>query len=195
MQQDHVAVPTVYSIPMDDSILKYEKKPMAFMKEFVKYIFLGTGLLTCPVIDISIFANSQLLDSELHLSATPEQQDSKDPKNIPDIEIMPVSRWLLNVSLILIVATVTNRCYRRGLQQGRGQVQYSQCPSEAAIHWNRQTPLQQSPGPPRHRLRYAEEPGRLGSPAYCHSPLRRRRQRDGSPRVLDHRLPCPRRRL
>jgi len=87
--QDHAAIYTVYNIPMHASLVKYEKQPLGFIIEAIKYLVFGTGLLACPVIDINIFANSQHLDSQCHFTATPEEQDSRDPKNLPDIEIMP----------------------------------------------------------------------------------------------------------
>lgn len=75
---------------MNDSIVKFEKQPIAFLKEVVKYVFLGKGLLTFPSIGMSIFANSEHLDSKYRLTASPEQQDSRNPKNLPDIEVMIV---------------------------------------------------------------------------------------------------------
>lgn len=76
---------------MQDSMLKFQTRPWLFLKEIVKYVLFGTGFLTCPVVDVQIFVNSQHLDARSHLVVSPEQQDCKDPKNLPDIEITPVS--------------------------------------------------------------------------------------------------------
>lgn len=47
--------------------------------------------MTCPVVDVFIFAKANLLNDQGHLRASPTQMNAKDPVNIPDIEIMPVS--------------------------------------------------------------------------------------------------------
>lgn len=85
-----MAVPVVYSVPMRDSLLYYEKNTISFLREVLKYIFLGRGILTCPVLDLAIFANTDTLDSNsrLHTSALP--LDARDPHNLPNVEIMPV---------------------------------------------------------------------------------------------------------
>ena len=71
-------------------MVKFRNQPLAFLKEIVNYVLYGTGVLTFPVIDIAVFANSQHLDDQHHLVASKEQQDSTKPENLPDIEIMPV---------------------------------------------------------------------------------------------------------
>ena len=69
----------------------YEKNAFAFFREIFKYIFIGDGILTCPVVDVFIFAKAELLDDQGCLRASSAQMNAKDPANIPDIEIMPVS--------------------------------------------------------------------------------------------------------
>ncbi|KAH8114085.1 alcohol oxidase [Phellopilus nigrolimitatus] len=89
--QDHIAVPVVYQVPMQDSLVGLEKEFFTFMREFVKYMVFGTGLLLSPVVELSIFAKSDMMDAQSHLQATVSQMDAKDPANIPDIEIMPLA--------------------------------------------------------------------------------------------------------
>lgn len=71
-------------------MVKFKNQLLAFLKEIVNYVLYGTGVLTFPVIDIAIFANSKHLDDRHHLVASEEQQDPTKPENLPDIEIMPV---------------------------------------------------------------------------------------------------------
>lgn len=67
----------------------YEKNPFAFLHEVLKYTFLGTGVLTHPVVDLCMFVKSDVPGDKGFLRAS--QSDAKDPNNVPDIEIMTVS--------------------------------------------------------------------------------------------------------
>ena len=91
IQQDHLAVPTVYNVPMEDSLLVLEKRPLVFIRELFKYLTRGAGLLLSPVLEAVIFAKDDLLDENSTLTATESQLDARDVANIPNIEIMPVS--------------------------------------------------------------------------------------------------------
>ncbi|KAH8114090.1 alcohol oxidase, partial [Phellopilus nigrolimitatus] len=88
--QDHIAVPIVYHVPMSDSLVNLEKRPLSFIREFFEYMIFGTGLLLSPVLALSVFAKSDLLDAQSHLRASSQQTDARDPENLPDIEIMPI---------------------------------------------------------------------------------------------------------
>ncbi|KAI5123485.1 hypothetical protein M0805_008855 [Coniferiporia weirii] len=89
--QDHLAVPTVFHVPMEDSLVAVERDFLTFMREFLKYLTRGTGLLLSPVLESSIFARANLLDSQSNLQATASQLDARDPANLPDIEIIPIA--------------------------------------------------------------------------------------------------------
>ncbi|KAH8108860.1 alcohol oxidase [Phellopilus nigrolimitatus] len=89
--QDHLAVPIVFQVPMEDSLLSIEKRFFTFMREFVKYMTRGTGLLLSPVLESGIFVKSDLLDAESNLHASALQLNARDPANIPDIEIIPIA--------------------------------------------------------------------------------------------------------
>lgn len=78
-------------MPLEESVVYHEKNMSAFFREILKYIFIGDGILTCPFVDIFIFAKASLLDDQGRLRTSPAQMNAKDPANIPDIEIMPVS--------------------------------------------------------------------------------------------------------
>ena len=90
-QQDHFSVPLGYFIPMSHSLLRIEST-LGFLKEFLKYLITGKGLILGPVPEVLLFAKSDLLnDNTSKSNAFPRQSDSSNPDNLPDIEIMPVS--------------------------------------------------------------------------------------------------------
>jgi hypothetical protein len=74
---------------MAHSLLRIQS-PLSFLVEFAKYIFGGKGLVLSPVPEIVLFANTRLLNNESATRASPNQLDSSNPANLPDIEIMPV---------------------------------------------------------------------------------------------------------
>ncbi|KII84131.1 hypothetical protein PLICRDRAFT_118582 [Plicaturopsis crispa FD-325 SS-3] len=90
--QDHLGVSTIYQIPMSDSFNILHSSPARVVRELVKYIVSGTGLFLSPIAQISIFVRSMLLDNESKIKPhQPADVDSRNPDNIPDIEIMPVA--------------------------------------------------------------------------------------------------------
>lgn len=94
IQQDHFGVPVVYQCPMADSLLCLEQRPITFIREFIHYMLYGTGLLLSPVLELSIFAKADRLDTESKVTL-PAQSDARDTENLPDIEIIPVShKWI-----------------------------------------------------------------------------------------------------
>jgi choline dehydrogenase len=58
------------------------------LKEFVRFLVKGDGLLLSPNPQLSIFALSRLIDEKG--ASTPGLVDACDAKNVPDIEIMPI---------------------------------------------------------------------------------------------------------
>ena len=62
-----------------------------FMKEFFKYITKGKGLLLSPVLEVCIFARSDLVDVNGEMRTSDSQLDASNPENLPDIEIIPVN--------------------------------------------------------------------------------------------------------
>ncbi|KAL5480189.1 hypothetical protein ACEPAI_1459 [Sanghuangporus weigelae] len=89
--QDHLAVPTVYYVPVKDSLVVLEARPLVFIKNFIRYVFRGTGLLLAPVVESMIFAKDDLLDEESNFLASASQLNARDVANIPNIEIMPIA--------------------------------------------------------------------------------------------------------
>ena len=84
-------MPTVYSVPVKDSLVVLEARPFVFIKNFFKYLLRGNGLLLAPVLESVIFAKDDLLDEDANFQASPAQLNARDAANIPNIEIMPVS--------------------------------------------------------------------------------------------------------
>jgi len=89
--QDHFSVPIVFNIPMEDSFVRLERRPQVFLVELFRYLTSGTGLLLSPVVELDVFAKSDLLDDQSRLEASAAKVDARDPKNIPDIEIIPIA--------------------------------------------------------------------------------------------------------
>ena len=79
-----------YHIPMTDSLVAVEKRPLTLVKELFKYLTRGKGLLLSPVLETCLFARSDLLNTDGHLKADELQLNASDPANLPDIEIIPV---------------------------------------------------------------------------------------------------------
>ena len=89
-QQDHPRVPLIFRAPLNDSLKKLEKSPFVLVKELLKYLVFGRGLFLSPNPQSTIFACSRLLDDDLRTVAKdPADLDPYDPRNLPDIEIMP----------------------------------------------------------------------------------------------------------
>ncbi|KAJ6515062.1 GMC oxidoreductase, partial [Mycena vitilis] len=90
--QDHLAVPLQFRIPMSDSLSKILLRPWILLKELFLYIFFGLGLLLSPVLELSVFVQSRLLDDKLRVpSYSAQDMDGSKPENRPDFEIMPAS--------------------------------------------------------------------------------------------------------
>ncbi|KAF8526937.1 alcohol oxidase [Hysterangium stoloniferum] len=87
--QDHIGIPILFNVPLEDSILSMQRRPWVALREFFKYWIFGTGMLLCPVHELSLFAKSELLSADFQNGvADPTKLDRTDPANIPDIEIM-----------------------------------------------------------------------------------------------------------
>lgn len=91
-QEDHLGVPLQFRIPAEDSLTQIQLRPWIFVWNFLLYLFFGQGLLISPVVELSIFLQSRLLDSKFSI-VTPSKDDTDAalPQNRPDIELMPVS--------------------------------------------------------------------------------------------------------
>ena len=79
-------VPIDWSVPIDDSLIVLQEKPLRFALELVRYMLWGTGLLLAPVVQMFIFLHSGVLDAH----GTPVREKSP-PEPLPDIEVIPVS--------------------------------------------------------------------------------------------------------
>jgi hypothetical protein len=83
---------------VSDSLAKIELRPWLFLKELILYVFFGLGLLLSPVLELSVFIQSRLLDEKFRVSSYSQHDlDSSIPQNRPDIEIMPVGAFALSI--------------------------------------------------------------------------------------------------
>ena len=79
--------PMDWTVPLNDSLLVLQEKPLRFVYEFMRYMLWGTGLLLAPVVQMFIFLHSQMLDSNGNPLG-----EKDPPEPLPDIEVIPVSR-------------------------------------------------------------------------------------------------------
>ncbi|GJJ10598.1 hypothetical protein Clacol_004825 [Clathrus columnatus] len=90
--QDHLSVPLQFKVPVWDSLTQIELRPWVILKYLFLYLFFGMGIFLAPVLELSIFLQSRLLDETYRLRSIKEEDlDASLPKNRPDIEIMPIS--------------------------------------------------------------------------------------------------------
>ncbi|KAJ7642731.1 alcohol oxidase [Mycena polygramma] len=90
--QDHLSVPIQFRVPVSDSLAKIELRPWLLLKELILYLVFGLGLLLSPVLELSIFVQSCLLDENFRVPSHSQQDmDGSKPENRPDIEIMPIA--------------------------------------------------------------------------------------------------------
>ncbi|KII89426.1 hypothetical protein PLICRDRAFT_53855 [Plicaturopsis crispa FD-325 SS-3] len=90
--QDHIAVSTMYRIAVNDSFFVLEKRPLRGLLEALKYLIWGKGLFLCPISPLLVFTRSALLGDDFHVTTTDHSElDTSLPKNIADIELMPMA--------------------------------------------------------------------------------------------------------
>ncbi|KDQ11059.1 hypothetical protein BOTBODRAFT_35593 [Botryobasidium botryosum FD-172 SS1] len=90
--QDHPRIITTYRVPMQDSLRILEVSFIRMIIEFIKYVFLGTGLFLYPIAQFMLIASSKFITDDAQIVPhTLSQLDSRQPDNIPDIEIVPVT--------------------------------------------------------------------------------------------------------
>jgi len=84
-------LPVQFFVAPKDSIRKLQSRPWLLILAFFQYLLFGTGLLLSPVLELSIFIQSRLLDEKYRVVMQTEKDlDCTLPRNLPDIEIMPV---------------------------------------------------------------------------------------------------------
>ncbi|KAJ7593783.1 alcohol oxidase [Mycena floridula] len=88
--RDHSFVPLAFEVPMNESLHVLFNKPVRALVELLRYVVTGNGLFTIPFLQSTIFVHSDLLNENMELKdRTDEAQDTRNPNNLPDIEIMP----------------------------------------------------------------------------------------------------------
>ncbi|KAJ7021480.1 alcohol oxidase [Mycena alexandri] len=89
--KDHLGIPVMFKVPLKDSLNIMRASIFRAILEILKYLIFGTSLLAVPFVQTSIFVRSALLNEAMEIpSVTPAELDARDPKNAPDIEIMPI---------------------------------------------------------------------------------------------------------
>ncbi|SJL03032.1 uncharacterized protein ARMOST_06377 [Armillaria ostoyae] len=89
--KDHVDVPVMWNIPLDESIHVVIEKPLQAIFELVKYLISGRGILSDPFVRLAIFLPTRLLNENMEIVASDSTDlDSTLPQNGPDLEIKPM---------------------------------------------------------------------------------------------------------
>ncbi|OBZ76180.1 L-sorbose 1-dehydrogenase [Grifola frondosa] len=89
--QDHFGCTVAWRCPKQDSIRIIEDNVFVAIRELFKYLVRGEGLFLSPLPEAIIFASSRLLDEDgCTVIQDPADLDPYNPRNIPDIEIMPI---------------------------------------------------------------------------------------------------------
>ncbi|OSX60725.1 hypothetical protein POSPLADRAFT_1048097 [Postia placenta MAD-698-R-SB12] len=90
--QDHIGIAVQYRVPLKDSLAKLQLQPWIILKELLLYILFGMGLFLAPFLELSIFVQTRLFDSNSKtVTQTPADEDAALPMNMPDIEVMPIA--------------------------------------------------------------------------------------------------------
>ncbi|KAJ7765510.1 alcohol oxidase [Mycena maculata] len=87
--RDHVGIPVSYEVPIHESLNILRNSIFQVLSEVVKYLLFGSGLLSVPFVQTTIFLRSLLLNENLEIVAAPGDLNARNPDNIPDIEVMP----------------------------------------------------------------------------------------------------------
>lgn len=74
-------------MPKADTLHELETSPLLIIKELLRYVFTGRGLLLSPNPQVVVFALSKLLGEDSHTEQSPDSTDSHSPANIPDLEL------------------------------------------------------------------------------------------------------------
>ncbi|KAJ8074047.1 hypothetical protein PM082_012339 [Marasmius tenuissimus] len=91
--QDHLSVPVQFGIPLRDSILSIQASIFTLIKELILYFLFGIGFfINASTMDGIIFLQSRLMDEDNRVSSySKADMDAKLPKNLPDLEFLPIS--------------------------------------------------------------------------------------------------------
>ncbi|KAH8833089.1 GMC oxidoreductase [Flagelloscypha sp. PMI_526] len=92
--QDHINIPLIWSCPLSDSVMSFISNPLVALKEFFKYMVLGTGLFLGPFPQTIIWISSKSIDETTW--TIKEQSEGRevvasDEENIPDLEFMIIA--------------------------------------------------------------------------------------------------------
>lgn len=95
--KDHVDIPVMWNIPLDESMHVLLEKPWRAIYELVKYILTGNSLFGWPFVHMAIFLPSRLINENTEITtADPTDLDSTLPKNAPDLELKPMTVYGLD---------------------------------------------------------------------------------------------------
>lgn len=104
---------------MRDSIIKLQMQPWLLILELLKYFLFGWGLLLMPIVELSLFIPTRLLDRDTQrMYPTKEDSDASRPENLPDVELMSVSECFPSITTCLTWSHMTDCIWQTGKLQG-----------------------------------------------------------------------------
>ncbi|KAI0312853.1 alcohol oxidase [Amylostereum chailletii] len=90
--QDHVGLPVMYEVPLNDSLHEMQSNPLKAVKELVRYLVTGRGTFSQPFMQTSIFVPTRLLNANSEITTHDRRElDASSADHRPDIEIMPIA--------------------------------------------------------------------------------------------------------
>ncbi|KAJ7721464.1 alcohol oxidase [Mycena metata] len=90
--QDHVGLPLMYEVPLEDTLHYAENSIRKGLFEFAKYLFNRKGMMASTVTPMAIFAHSTHLIEKTAKVISPIPSAAVG-SNRPNIEIMPIAHW------------------------------------------------------------------------------------------------------
>ncbi|KAH8666911.1 hypothetical protein BX600DRAFT_284163 [Xylariales sp. PMI_506] len=90
---DHHGLPIMLKVPMFESLHRMESNPFFAVRQLLKFIWSGTGLMSSPTTSSAIYYNTARIDPQtagLVAPRTDFDTDALRSENIPDVEIMVI---------------------------------------------------------------------------------------------------------
>ena len=86
---DHMAIPIMIDVPVRETAQRLMEEPWFGLRTFLQHLLFGSGFMSKPTNEVSIFARTSSLDPESYTVKKGEEcMNASLPANIPDVEIM-----------------------------------------------------------------------------------------------------------
>lgn len=97
---DHFAIPLMIEVPAQDTLHALVEQPMVGLRNFVQYLWKGSGMMSMPSNATTIFARTTAMDeTTFKLNQTATANDAALPSNVPDVEVMVIPVNTINLEV------------------------------------------------------------------------------------------------